>query len=521
MTTATKARKAKTMPVEESRETIPLAQPMEDAQARLQLLPLKFLLPDPNNARTEAEIEADPATAELAESIKQNGLAQPILVVPSSVRKDHFRIVVGHRRWVACRLAGLVFVNCIIRDLDLAREIALQLVENLQRKDLDPIQEAIAFNNAMQSTGWTQQQLAAKCGKTQGHISNRVRLLELPFTVLNWIRAGRLNATQGRLLAVLSDLPETMTAVMSLFSRELAHDPDGEPLSQDVFEELLGSAVEDTMKPMSGWRAPDFKPTPAQRKALDIRTIDIVGEKEQWAANVTLWEELDAATRTPQKFVLETSTTKVAPLSEKELQARNEQAAAIFNKRILRYKFRWLQLRLAPRLKELTTEQLMVVLVGFAMTGGDMRRTHHFEDAILAVTGSSLKSQIYEPGKRWIELLSIDRAKWPAILLKVIEAWVECEARSHQSDANPDLIETLARELGIELNEKQWGIDDAFLRIHTLDQLADVMEELQITRPEKQLTKSALIEHILENRFTAKNVVVPKALKKVKTVPLD
>ncbi|MDI6757707.1 MAG: ParB/RepB/Spo0J family partition protein [Endomicrobiia bacterium] len=141
---------------------------------------------------------------ELASSIKNHGLAQPILVSPSAVPGE-YEIVAGERRWRAAKIAGLKEVPAVVRDTDDKNKFQLSLVENLQREDLNPIEEAFAYKTLMKDFDHTQEEIAGALGKDRSVIANAVRLLSLPEEIQTLIEDGTISAGHGRSLAAVRE----------------------------------------------------------------------------------------------------------------------------------------------------------------------------------------------------------------------------------------------------------------------------------------------------------------------------
>jgi ParB family chromosome partitioning protein len=159
-------------------------------------LPIDAILPNPNQPRktfNSSHLE------ELAASMRQSGVLQPILVRPHG---DAYQLVVGERRWRAAKLAGLRTVPAVIRDATDAECLELALIENLLREDLNPIEEAQAYQRLLADFKWTQEELAQRVGKDRSSIANCLRLLKLPEVIQDDLRAGRL--TMGHARALLS-----------------------------------------------------------------------------------------------------------------------------------------------------------------------------------------------------------------------------------------------------------------------------------------------------------------------------
>lgn len=165
---------------------------------------------DPNTEQPRRDFDKE-ALGQLADSIREAGVLSPILVVEEGMR---YRIVAGERRYRASRLAGLETVPCIVRDMTTEQQMEAALIENLQREDLNPIEEASAIRSLMQECGYTQEQAAQKLGKSRPAVANALRLLSLPKAIIDMVTAGDLTAGHARVLAGI----ESQTRQM-----ELAH----------------------------------------------------------------------------------------------------------------------------------------------------------------------------------------------------------------------------------------------------------------------------------------------------------
>lgn len=154
---------------------------------------------DPNASQPRQDFDKE-ALEQLADSIREAGVLSPILVVENGMR---YRIVAGERRYRAARLAGLETVPCIVRSMTNEQQMEAALIENLQRQDLNPIEEAAAIRSLMQECGYTQEQAARKLGKSRPAIANALRLLNLPKAVTDLVVTGDLSAGHARVLAGL------------------------------------------------------------------------------------------------------------------------------------------------------------------------------------------------------------------------------------------------------------------------------------------------------------------------------
>ncbi len=155
---------------------------------------------EPN--RSQPRKEFDPAAlADLADSIREHGVIQPLLVRP--LPSGGYQLVAGERRWRACRMAGLNEVPVIVRELSDHETMELALIENLQRQDLNPMEEAQGYQSLMEEFQMTQEEVAKVIGKSRPAVANSLRLLSLPEPVVALIRDGKLSAGHGRALLAL------------------------------------------------------------------------------------------------------------------------------------------------------------------------------------------------------------------------------------------------------------------------------------------------------------------------------
>jgi ParB family transcriptional regulator, chromosome partitioning protein len=174
-------------------------------------LAIDLISANPKNPRRsfpEADIES------LAQSLREKGLIQPLLVRP--LLNGTYQIVAGERRWRAAQRAGLHDVPAIVRELDDKDTLELAIVENVQRSDLTPLEEAQAYRMLMDEFGYTQQQLAESIGKSRSHIANTLRLMSLPDSVKEHIEQGTLSAGHARALVATENPQELAQRIISL-----------------------------------------------------------------------------------------------------------------------------------------------------------------------------------------------------------------------------------------------------------------------------------------------------------------
>ena len=165
-----------------------------------QLLPLHKVEPNPEQPRQDFDPEELQA---LADSIATHGIVQPLTV--REVSGGYYQIIAGERRWRAARLAGLTEVPAVIIEADDKKTMELALIENLQRQDLNPVEEALGYRTLMEQYGMTQEETASRVGKSRPAVANALRLLALPLPVLEMIRSGALSAGHARAVLSLKD----------------------------------------------------------------------------------------------------------------------------------------------------------------------------------------------------------------------------------------------------------------------------------------------------------------------------
>lgn len=171
----------------------------EEELANSQELPLGQIQVNPYQPRKEFD---EAALQELAESIKEHGIIQPLLV---RRYKDHYQLIAGERRWRAAQIVGLNYVPVVIRDMSEQQMMEIALVENLQREDLNPMEEAEAYNRLMQEFSLTQEEVAQKVGKSRPTVANTLRLLQLPADIKQSVSNGKISMGHARTLLSLSE----------------------------------------------------------------------------------------------------------------------------------------------------------------------------------------------------------------------------------------------------------------------------------------------------------------------------
>jgi ParB family chromosome partitioning protein len=184
----------------------------------VRLVAATALQPNPHQPRAHFD---EAALGELAASIQAHGIIQPLVVTANPERPGTFFVVAGERRWRAAQLAGLIEVPVIVREASPQQLMEWALVENVQRADLNPLEEAAAYRSLMEEFGLTQAEVAERVGKSRPAIANTVRLLQLPPAAQDAVVAGRLSAGHARALLALPGPAAIQGAMDKVLRRDL------------------------------------------------------------------------------------------------------------------------------------------------------------------------------------------------------------------------------------------------------------------------------------------------------------
>lgn len=178
---------------------------------------LKISEIEPNRSQPRRDFDEN-SLSDLAQSISQHGLLQPLLVRPLPI--GGYQIVAGERRYRACRMAGLTEVPVTIRELSDTETMELALIENLQREDLSPIEEALGYKALIDEHGFSQEEVATSVGKSRPAIANSLRILKLPDSVLEYVKQDKISAGHARALLML-DNEEDMLELAELIYKKI------------------------------------------------------------------------------------------------------------------------------------------------------------------------------------------------------------------------------------------------------------------------------------------------------------
>jgi len=187
---------------------------------------------DPSPVQPRSHFD-DRSLRELAMSIRENGIVQPVLVRPNGSR---FELVAGERRWRAARLAGLERIPAVIRQIANDKVLELALIENIQREDLNAIEEARAYKQLIETVGLTQESLAQRVGRDRSYITNHIRLLRLPDDLQQLVQEGKLSAGHARTLLGTDDNAAQRRVARKIIAKGLSVRE-----TEKIIQQLVGS----------------------------------------------------------------------------------------------------------------------------------------------------------------------------------------------------------------------------------------------------------------------------------------
>ncbi|PDQ17787.1 chromosome partitioning protein ParB [Mesorhizobium sanjuanii] len=165
-------------------------------------VPIEFISPNPKNPRRHF---GDAELTDLAQSIREHGVVQPVVARPSPSQPGRYEIIAGERRWRAAQRAGLSEIPIIVRDVNDRTALELAIIENVQRADLNPVEEAQGYQQLIDDHGYTQADLGNVIGKSRSHVANTLRLLKLPEVIRDMLVDGALSAGHARTLVTAED----------------------------------------------------------------------------------------------------------------------------------------------------------------------------------------------------------------------------------------------------------------------------------------------------------------------------
>lgn len=230
------------VPIPQPAAAMPVPSPQGPAEIAIDLI-------DPNPYQTRRQIREE-SLNELTDSIRASGVVQPVVL--RSAAGGRFQLVAGERRWLASKRAGKTTIPAVVRQISNEQAMEITIIENLQREDLNPIEQARAFERLSREFGLTQEQIATRTGKDRASIANFIRLLKLPATVQDNLESGALSFGHGKVLVSLAGFPDHL--------EKATHEVLQKQLSVRQTEELVNKLLN-----------PDINEKPNEPK---IETVD-------------------------------------------------------------------------------------------------------------------------------------------------------------------------------------------------------------------------------------------------------
>ena len=223
---------------------------------------MKISMIEPNREQPRKKFDED-ALQELSESIKQYGILQPLLV---SDKKDYYEIVAGERRWRAAKMAGLKEVPVVVKEFSTQEIVEISLIENIQREDLNPVEEAMAYKRLIDEFHLKQDEIAERVSKSRTAVTNSMRLLKLDSRVQQMMVDEMISAGHARAILAISDPEQQYTAAMKVFDEKLSvreteklvksilTPTKKKPVVSNPTEDAIYESLEEKMKGITGTR---------------------------------------------------------------------------------------------------------------------------------------------------------------------------------------------------------------------------------------------------------------------------
>ena len=209
--------------------------------------------------------------SELAESIAKHGIIQPLIVRPQ--QEGYYQLVAGERRWRACKMAGITQVPVVVKELDDSQVMELALIENLQREDLSPVEEAKGYRQLMDTYGFNQEEVSKSVGKSRSAIANSLRLLTLPDKILNMLEEDQITVGHAKVLMSFKDSEKMQEAAELVYKQGL---------SVRQLEKICKSVNEvKSVKPKESKRNVFFDEVEISLREHLGRKVKVVGNKEK------------------------------------------------------------------------------------------------------------------------------------------------------------------------------------------------------------------------------------------------
>lgn len=470
---------------------------------------------------------------ELADNIELLGVLQRVLVQRID---DGYQLIAGERRWRACELRGRKLIPARVVNATEEQIELICLTENLQREGLTVIEEAEAYQRAIDNLKCTQSQLAKKLGLSQGQVSNRIRLLKNPPAIRQAIISGEIDASTGRDIATWCDVPEVYDRLQEYAAKDFL---DG--LDKDSLLNALASITWQSSRPLDKPYPTTLDEhrivrldgvLPALRKKLDIRDVSSYhgAPGQPRAMNVALWNELatvyvreatpdeddelgndqggpgeDAATRKPAK----------AAKSAEELEKERAAAAKARQEELQFYLAGWYWRTIAAWIPDADVGIIWRLFVYFACeldTSRD-RGTDEWLAEILTQCGGRAVADAESRIDLWASMATLNHPETFAYLM--LSQWARNEVATFYYEDEMRELEQIAKEFGIKVADV-WECDREFLELFDQDGLVNLMLEWKRRGPGNAVSeREPLIDWMLEENGR-KKFPAPKCLKSLK-----
>ncbi len=531
--------------------TATAAETETDLNLNFELIEIGNLKPSKTNTRTTFETED---LTKLAASIKQHGVLQPLVVRVCADDADCFEIIAGERRFRAAKQAKLKLISCRIVQCDDVEAVEIQATENLDRVDLNPIEEAYTWQSLLDVTGLTQAKLAARYKRSQAHIANRLRLIKLPEEWQQKIVDEEIPATFGRDLVSWVKYPQVLEALPNEIQNAKERWSDDHEMTMPDFRDALEEALYGASVSL---RDAEFSFTDELREQLQVEKVDD-GHYGERAFNVELFEKLQAEAKTDQKKFMESKgggkskpgsgtlfdldeeggvVTREVRMpeqieadiahAEKEGQKKRKE---LLDRKYADWKCAWYQEAIGQQLDHRKPSDgfLFKLLLFYSVTTdfgiNDFRGSRLAES--VKTWGGKIRGERYQfRANAWEGIGSIQAAGKElaaTTLAGYVRIPIEHSAFSHYQ------IGEIAKELAIDI-EDEWKLTEDFLQLHTKPQLLDLarewsypMDDLDVLKRDDLIESMLVIEDQLRLVFDEEKdaktepAKAPKALVKVK-----
>ena len=259
----------------------------DDGENGISTVRISLIEPDKNQPRSEFD---EDALNELAENIRQHGVLQPILVRP--LDNGGYKIVAGERRWRAARLAGLDEIPVYIKELTDLEAAEISLIENIQRKDLTPLEEAAAYQTLMETYGLTQQQVAEAVGRSRSAVANSIRLLSLSENVQEMLRDKKLTEGHAKVLAGVADKDtQEKLAIECIENGWTVRELEKIYNEKENWKEDCAKIIDDEVKSIGMWMWGDVKGYVLEKKVAFTKKYKDESREDE---DCEEWEEVDS-----------------------------------------------------------------------------------------------------------------------------------------------------------------------------------------------------------------------------------